>query len=215
MGGEEDRRTEEAFAALSRRACPPLGEVLFAVSAAWRPVDWATLDGQLDQLALPLFAAGPSGRERAGALATLLAATFRHEARAVDGLWLDEVLAGHRGHPVLIAAVATELGRRAGWEITVCSSPTAWYAGLHEGDVLWLIDPTGEASGAGAPKTVRRHCAHEIAFAVLTGLAERFARADDQEQARSLRERLALFSAPEHPGPALLGALWTEDESGF
>ena len=116
---------------------------------------------------------------------------------------------------MLIAAVATELGRRAGWEITVCSSPTAWYAGLHDGDVLWLIDPTGEASGAGAPKTVRRHCAHEIAFVVLTGLAERFARADDQEQARSLRERLALFSAPEHPGPALLGALWTEDESGY
>ena len=215
MGGEEDRRTEEAFAALSRRACPPLGEVLFAVTAAWRPVAWGTLDGQLDQLALPLFAAGRSGRERAGALATLLAGTFRHEARAVDGLWLDEVLAGHRGHPVLIAAVASELGRRAGWEITVCSSPTAWYAGLHDGGVLWLIDPTGEASGAGAPKTVRRHCAHEIAFVVLTGLAERFARADDQEQARSLRERLALFSAPEHPGPALLGALWTQDESGF
>jgi regulator of sirC expression with transglutaminase-like and TPR domain len=206
--GDEDRRAEAAFAALSRRACPPLGEVLFAVTAAWRPANWSELDAQLDQLARPLFAAGPSGRERAG----LLLDTFRDEARAVDGLWLDEVLAGRRGHPVLIAAVATELGRRAGWDITVCSSPTAWYAGLHDAGVLWLIDPTGETSGSRAPRTVRRHCAHEIAFVVLTGLAERFARTHDQAQARSLRERLALFAAPEHPGPALLGALWTEDD---
>ena len=210
--GDEDRRTEAAFAALSRRACPPLGEVLFAVTAAWRPANWGELDAQLDQLARPLFAAGPGGRERAGVLAELLVATFRHEARAVDGLWLDEVLAGRRGHPVLIAVVATELGRRAGWDITVCSSPAAWYAGLHDAGVLWLIDPTGETSGSRAPATVRRHCAHEIAFVVLTGLAERFARTHDQAQARSLREKLALFSAPEHPGPALLGALWTEDD---
>ena len=164
MGGEEDRRTEEAFAALSRRACPPLGEVLFAVTATWRPVDWGTLDGQLDQLALPC---SPPGR---AATATLLAATFRHEARAVDGLWLDEVLAGHRGHPVLIAAVATSSGAaRAGSHRLL--EPDRVVRGPARGDVLWLIDPTGEASGAGAPKTVRRHCAHEIAFVVLTGLA--------------------------------------------
>ena len=31
------------------------------------------------------------------------------------------------------------------------------------------------------PSRVRRHCAHEVAFCVLTGLAERFARADRRE----------------------------------
>ena len=92
-----------------------------------------------------------NGRERAGALAELLVGGFRPEPKAVDGLWLDEVLNSRRGHPVLLAAMATELGRRSGWEVTVCSCPTGWYAGLHEDSVLWLVDPTGDASGERAP----------------------------------------------------------------
>jgi len=185
---------EQAFAALSRRACPPVGEALFAVAASWRPVNWAELDAKLDDLALPLFAAAPSGRERAGALAELLVGDFRPEPKAVEGLWLDDVLASRRGHPVLLAAVATELGRRSGWQVTVCSSPAGWYAGLHEDGVLWLVDPTGDASGERAPKTVRRHCAHEIAFVVLTGLAERFAGSSDEARARRLRDSLDVFA---------------------
>jgi len=185
---------EQAFAALSRRACPPVGEALFAVAAAWRPVNWTALDARLDELALPLFAAAPDGRERAAALAELLVRGFRPEPAPVDGLWLDHVLATGSGHPLLLASVATELGHRSGWEISVCSSPTGWYAGLQQEGVLWLVDPTGEASGERAPKTVRRHCAHEIAFVVLTGLAERFAGSTDEAQARRLRDRLDVFA---------------------
>jgi hypothetical protein len=185
---------EHAFAALSRRACPPVGEALFAVAASWRPVTWTELDAKLDHLARPLFAAGPGGRERAGALSALLAAKFRPDGKAVERLWLDEVLASRRGHPLLLAAVATELGRRSGWQIMVCSSPEGWYAGLVDEGVLWLVDPTGEASDARAPKTVRRHCAHEVAFVVLTGLAERFAGSSDEVRARRLRDRLDVFS---------------------
>ncbi len=185
---------EQAFAALSRRACPPVGEALFAVAASWRPVNWAELDAKLDHLARPLFAAGPGGRERAGALAELLVANFRPDGKAVERLWLDEVLASRRGHPLLLAAVATELGRRSGWQIMVCSSPEGWYAGLLDDGVLWLVDPIGEESGSRAPKTVRRHCAHEVAFVVLTGLAARFAGSSDEALARRLRDRLDVFA---------------------
>ena len=181
---------EQAFAALSQRACPPVGEALFAITAAWRPVNWQELDGRLDQLARLLFGAGPGGRERAGALAELLIERFRPDPVLVDGLWLDRVLDSGRGHPVMLAAVATEAARRAGWSAMVCSSRQAWFAGLVEDGVLWLVDPTGEASGSAAPKTVRRHCAHELAFIVLTGLAERFAGPRDREQAHRLREQL-------------------------
>ena len=90
----------------------------------------------------------------------------------------------------MLAAVATEVARRAGWSAMVCSSRQAWFAGLVEDGVLWLVDPTGEASGSSAPKTVRRHSAHELAFIVLTGLAERFAGPRDREQAQRLREQL-------------------------
>jgi len=185
---------EQAFAALSPRACPPVGEALFAVAAAWRPVNWRELDRRLDDLALPLFGAGETGRERAGALGELLVGDFRPEKKAVDALWLDAVLDTRRGHPVLLAAIATELGRRSGWEVAVCSSPTGWYAGLHHEGVLWLVDPTGLASGESAPQSVRRHCAHEIAFVVLTGLAERFTGSEDEAQARRLRDRLDVFA---------------------
>jgi hypothetical protein len=186
--------SDEAFAALSRRACPPVGEALFAVAAAWRPVNWAELDGRLDQLAVPLFGVEADGRERACALAELIAGGFRPEPRAVDGLWLDAVLETRRGHAVLLSAVATELGRRSGWEITVCSSPAGWYAGLQHDGVLWLVDPTGETSGEHSPHTVRRHCAHEVAFVVLTGLADRFTGTEDEAQARRLRDRLDVFA---------------------
>jgi Transglutaminase-like superfamily len=185
---------EQAFAALSRRACPPVGEALFAVTAAWRSVNWGELDRRLDDLALPLFGAGESSRERAGALGELLVGDFRPETKAVDALWLDAVLDTRRGHPVLLVAIATELGRRSGWEVTVCSSPTGWYAGLHHDGVLWLVDPTGLASGDAAPEAVRRHCAHEIAFVVLTGLAARFTGSEDEAQARRLRDRLDVFA---------------------
>jgi hypothetical protein len=184
---------EQVFAALSRRACPPLGEALFAVAASWRAIKWAELDATLDGLARPLFAAPPSGRARAEALAEQVA-PFRAEPRAVAGLWLDEVLATRRGHPVVLASVATELGRRSGWDCMVCSSPAGWYAGLVEDGILWLVDPTGEASGERAPKTVRRHCAHEVAFVVLTGLAERFSGSSDEARARRLRDRLDVFA---------------------
>lgn len=206
--GDEHRTGEQAITAISHEACPSLAETLLAVVAAWRPVDRVDLDGQLDQMARALFAAGPDGSERARTLAAFLTRELRPDARSVDGLWLDEVLATRRGHPVLIAALAAELGRRAGWQISVCSTPTAWYAGLVDGDVLWLIEPTGAAGGV--PTTVRRHCAHELAYVVLTGLAERFERPHDRDRARSLRDRLALFEGPQRPGEALLGALWTE-----
>lgn len=185
---------EQAFAALSRRACPPVGEALFAVAAAWRPVNWGQLDAQLDELAVSLFGVEPTGRDRSGALAALLVDGFQPEPRAVEGLWLDAVLESGRGHPVMLSAVATELGRRAGWQLAVCSSPAGWYAGLQHEGVLWLIDPTGETSGTGAPGKVRRHCAHEIAFVVLTGLAERFTGTNDEAQARRLRDRLDVFA---------------------
>jgi hypothetical protein len=213
MAADDDNQdrtaAEDALAALSHRSCPPLADTLLAVAGVWRPVSRANVDVQLDALALPLFAVGPSGEGRAGALAGLVSLALSADARSAEGLFLDELLATRSGHPVLIAAVAAELGRRAGWEIAVYSSPTAWYAGLLDGGTLWLIDPTRTTGGPDTPTIVRRHCAHELAYALLTGLAERLDGPRDRARARAMRERLALFEAPERPGHALLGALWT------
>ena len=112
--GDEHRTSEQAFTAISHEACPSVAETLLAVVAAWRPVDHLYLDGQLDQMARALFGTEPDGRERARILAAFLTRELSTDAHSVDGLWLDEVLATRRGHPVLIAALAAELGRRPG-----------------------------------------------------------------------------------------------------
>lgn len=202
-------RDGEVLAAMGRRPCPPLGEALTSVVAAWRPVDHAALDARLDGFARPLFAAPPDGKARADALAELMAGGFRPDPGPAAGLLLDDVLETRRGHPVLIAAVAAELGRRAGWNVAACSTPRAWYAGLLVDDGLWMIDATG---GADTPEEVRRHCAHELVFAVLTGLAERLTGPGEAARAEALRERLAVFPAPQPPGENLLGALWPPAE---
>src|SRR4051812_7483283 len=118
--GDEHRMSEQAFSAISHETCPSLAETLLAVVAAWRPVDHIVLDGQLDQMSRALFSAPRDGRARARTLADFLTRELEPDATSVEGLWLDEVLATQRAHPVMIAALGAELGRRAGWSITVC-----------------------------------------------------------------------------------------------
>ena len=83
-----------------------------------------------------------------------------------------------------IAALGVELLRRAGVPAAVCSSPTRWFVGLNGPDRMVLLDARLEIRDEPSPMRMRRHCSHEVAFCVLTGLAERFARADRRNPAR-------------------------------
>jgi hypothetical protein len=200
---------EAALSAIGQTACPFLADALTAIAAAWRPVDPGGVDAELDALARPLFTVAPDGEARAQALARLVGRSLRPDPGPEATLWLDEVLVLGRGHPVVVATAAVEAGRRAGWDVAVCSTPTAWHAGLLDGDRLWLVDATGTPAGDSLPGLLRRHCAHEVAFVVLTGLAERAADPREAERARDLRSRLALLDPPAHPGQSLLEALWS------
>ncbi len=183
-----DQCGARAFAHMSRQPSPTLADTLLAVSAALRPVDHAGVDTALDELALELFAVEPTAQARAGELATLLVRTFGPDAGTVADLHVEDVLDTRHGHALLVAATAAELGRRAGWTTFVCSSPGSWYTGLREEDRLWLIDPTGDS--AEVPTAVRRHCGHELAFALLSGLAARSTCPHEVCQVLELRSRL-------------------------
>jgi hypothetical protein len=198
-----------ALAALAGQACPSLADALVAVAAGFRPVDARRVDEQLDDLARGLFAVAPSGPARVQRLAGALA-RFAAVDEPVAGLWLDVALERRRAHPLVLAALGAELGARAGWDAAILSTPHGWYAGLLDGERAWLVDVAG-APVAPRPGGLRRHCGHELAFAALCGLVERYAAAGDAlraVQACSLRARLGLRPPREPVGPDLLGAVW-------
>ena len=133
-----------------------------------------------------------------GAAARTLAALLTDEVRlrrdesSLDGLWLDKALERRAGHPLALAVIAAEIGRRAGLSVGICSTAWGWYAGIGEPERLWLIDPSTEP-GPTPSGPVRSHCGHEVAFAALTGVYARLVRDGDEAAAHHavrLRGRL-------------------------
>jgi regulator of sirC expression with transglutaminase-like and TPR domain len=191
-----DTRTGAFERLLADAVCPPPGQMLLAVAAEFRPVDAAGVSFRLDELARELFdaAAERDGAAASHRLATLVTdeLRLRTDESPVEGLWLDVVLDRSAGHPLALAVLAAEIGRRAGLAVGVCSTPTGWYAGIGEPDRLWLIDPALDP-GPTPSGPVRRHCGHEIAFAALTGVYARLIRDGEGSQAcraAQLRGRL-------------------------
>jgi hypothetical protein len=172
-----------AFARLlASPSCPPPGDMLVAIAAEFRPVAAGRVSYRLDELARPMFDVAGARDPRAAShrLATLLTDELglRTDDTSIDGLWIDTVLERRAGHPLTLAVVAAEIGRRAGIEVGICSTPTGWYAGIGERERLWLIDPLLD-SGPTPAGPVRNHCGHEVGFAALTGLYARQLRDGD------------------------------------
>jgi regulator of sirC expression with transglutaminase-like and TPR domain len=182
----------DGFSRLACGGCPPLADLLLALAAEFRDVDEAAAEERLDELARELFGLEP--RTAASALARVLEG-FEPERVTIGGLWLDTVLVDRSGHPLVLAAIAAEAGRRAGLAIHVLSTPRGWYAGLADGERMWLIDTTMDGRRVDAWR-LRRHCSHEVAFAALIGLSERYERVGDARgagRATLLREQLPLL----------------------
>ena len=136
---------------LASGGCPPLADLLLALAAEFRAVDADAVDAQLDDLALPVFGLTDDPRHAAERLAGMLDTEpgFHADRASVAGLWLDAVLESRTGHPLMLAALAAEVGRRAGLPVQVYSAPTGWYAGVADSDRLWLVDATMD----GRPRT--------------------------------------------------------------
>ena len=187
----------EGFTRLATGGCPPIADLLLALAGEFHDVDTDAADVRLDELALPLFGlAGGDLRIAAAQLANVLDTEpgFDADRTSVAGLWLDAALEAHAGHPLVLAALVAEVGRRAGLQVHVLSAPTGWYAGLADGERLWLVDATMNGRRAD-PWSLRRHCTHELAFAALLGLSERFERQGETHRAAHaalLRSRLPL-----------------------
>ena len=186
------RRTLQ-LAALASRCCPSPAAALVAVGGTFRSCDDDAVDRQLDALALPLFALGGDPERIGPALAELYSKQFQADSRPLEGLWIDRVLAGGAGHPLVLAAIGAEIALRAGAPAVVCSSRHVWYAGLPSPDHLWLVEPACAAPGA--PPCLHGHCGHELAHAALTAIGERCARDGDAAGAVHARALRAMIGA--------------------
>src|SRR6188472_4475421 len=120
----------DGFTHLATGGCPPIADLMLALAAEFHDVDTGAADQRLDELALPLFGlAGGDLRVAAAELANILDTDpgFDADRSSVAGLWLDAALESRAGHPLILAAIATEVGRRAGLNVHVLSAPTGWY----------------------------------------------------------------------------------------
>ncbi|MDP2711671.1 MAG: transglutaminase family protein [Solirubrobacteraceae bacterium] len=173
-----------SFLTLAREPRPRLDDLLLAMAAEFRPVDMTHARDLLDDFSRSLF--GLASLD-AGGQAGCVSHAMRHELGLRHGdlqdpeeLFLDRVLERRRGHPLLLASVAVELARRAGAPATVCSAPTRLFTGFGR-TMPRLVEFTRPAGATPAPDTVRRHCAHAVAFGILGGLHDSYARTPGRE----------------------------------
>jgi hypothetical protein len=186
------------FTDLADGPCAAADELLLSLAAEFWPVEAEPARAQLDDDARRLFGAATlAPADRAHRLADVLERELQiapEQGPDPELLRLDRALCHHRAHPLVVAALGAELLRRAGVAASVCSSPTRWFVGIEgeQGQTV-LLDTRLSGHADPCPERVRRHCAHEVAFCALTGLAERFARAGRRSPARlALALRLAL-----------------------
>jgi Transglutaminase-like superfamily len=211
---DRDGVSAQAFERLAAAGNPPRGELLSVLGAA---VDGRAVSGvvdfALDDLGRRLF--GPSATpaaEAAGRLGELLSQDPRFAIDHGDprALMLDWVLAQRVGHPLMLAVAMAEAGRRAGMRTGVFSSRHAWYAGVSDADGLWIVETVDR--DLPHPEQLRRHCAHEIAWAALLGLEQSYLRCRDEARAARAR-RLRGILPTQHPGTAVgdpLALLWSD-----
>jgi hypothetical protein len=187
--------TCEPFA--DRAACSTTSSIdlQLAIAGEFGPEDAVATHGLLDDFALALFGmAGSEPHAQADRLMRLMARELHFAVHGDDPeqLLLPRVVATRRGHPLMLAIVASELAQRAGIAVTVYSSPERWFVGFDAGDHVLLLD-AALADSPQAPTQVRAHCRHELAYWTLTAISRGFVgRGQLVHARRATRLKLAL-----------------------
>jgi hypothetical protein len=166
------------FALHATAGCPPHAELALSLAWTFDEVDAAALDAELDALADLMPA--PRSNHPLDELKTLapLAQYCAAPPSEVDteGVLLHTALASGAPHPLAVAIVGTEIGRRRGMSIGIVSNGSEHCLAHTElpAPLLLLIE-TGEVVDAHAlPPTLTWRCAHETAGLLLDELEPRW-----------------------------------------
>ncbi|WP_354702100.1 hypothetical protein DSM112329_02453 [Paraconexibacter sp. AEG42_29] len=165
---------------ISEQACPGLGDVLLALAAEFGATTTGRVDDDLDARALQAM---PARGQDALAQATALRAALCDIDRAPTGhgtraFRVDMAVADLRADPLLLVVIGAEVAARAGLRFGVSASGKE--------HLLVFRGPTGPAgpvaldlahparpilTGDAVPTPLVRRCGHQLAFALLNGLA--------------------------------------------
>jgi hypothetical protein len=146
-------------------------DALIALADRFAGCDRAAVLTRLDDVARGLFgAAALPPRQQADRLASALRDTLglrpvTHDHRA---LLVDHAFTTQRAHPLVIAAVGHELGRRAGLTTRICRVQTDWWLTLPGDEVLTALGCSPGTTHPCGPLTAI--CPHQLAYALLAHL---------------------------------------------
>jgi hypothetical protein len=169
-----------SFAGLAAVGCPAYDAVLIALEVEFHAVDRETVAEILDELARPLFgiAAAPLEERAIGLAEAAWAALPRPGDAPPEWLFGTALERGHAAGAVR-AALAVELGRRAGISARPARLRGCWTVHVHDDDSQLAADVGAASRHEPAEVGPRSLCAHELAFVVLTGVASAWSSAGD------------------------------------
>jgi len=176
---------DRPFAVLATSNCPAYDQMLVALEREFRAVDREAVAEALDGLARPLFGlAEAPPNERVVALARAAWAALPHEGSAPPHWLLTCALDERHANGAVRAALAAEIGRRAGVPAGPVRLRGCWAVHIPDGGAHIAADLGPDAGRETADILSGGVCAHDLAFAVLTGLASAWRMAGDPERAR-------------------------------
>lgn len=173
---------DAAFAALAAARCPGYDAMLIAVEREFRAVDREAVAESLDELARPLFGlADAPPDERVITLAKAAWSALPDEGAEPPDWLLSRALEHGCASGAVRAALAAELGRRAGVRCCAARLRGCWAVHTGEHDAQVAADVGADPAQEPAAGTL---CAHQLAFAILTGIADAWRSADDRFRAQ-------------------------------
>jgi hypothetical protein len=165
--------------------CPSHGELAASIAYELGVLDPDRFERDLTSLAAAL-PAEPDAEAQLRALGEIVSSGAL-VARTYGGareLLAGEVIRRGHGHPLALAIVLAELGRRAGMNVGIVADERDHYVAHPRLSAPLLLDPrTGQlidATRAGGTLTWR--CGHQVAAALLDALQPRYERVGDIER---------------------------------
>jgi hypothetical protein len=181
-------RPQTPFETMAAAPCPAYGDLLGVLETEFHHLDLEKLDRRLDELALPLFGLErESLEERAIALGRSAWAAVPDEAGTPSALLLGAALEDGCAAGPVRAALAAELGRRAGVAAHPARVSGCWAVHVRNEHASVAADVGAASDDMDDPGPRGCLCAHQLAFVVLSSLVEAWRSAGNAANARHAR----------------------------